>query len=274
MPDQPFTDLYRDTENLTWAPVEQVRRRGRQRTLRTRAAATLSTVVAVAAVATGAAVLADGRDATPPLPPATGAPTPTPPATPTPASSPAPTEDATSESPASGPAGPASREVPPAALLAAGDLPDGFRKVPWTDGDWSLDATSTRCRNAAPPLTVRKQAERGAAFRAAPEEAVVERVRRYASEDAKVTMDRARRLVTGCRPHDPEQSLAIVDSGFAGDESLLVAATGDGTPSRWLLVRRGDLVAEVWLKGEDDPAEARRIAQRVAERLCAGTEAC
>jgi hypothetical protein len=111
-------------------------------------------------------------------------------------------------------------------------------------------------------------------FRAAPEVSIIERVRRYEVDDARSTVERARRLVTGCQPYRPGESLSIVDSGFAGDESLLVAATGDGTPNRWLYVRQGDLVAEIWLKGEDDPAEARRIARRAADRLCAGTDAC
>ncbi|WP_433388749.1 hypothetical protein [Micromonospora sp. KLBMP9576] len=283
MPDQPFAELYRDTEDLTWASIEHVRRRGRQRTRRTRAAAALSTVVAVAVVAAGAAVLADNRDAAPPLPPATNSPAPTLPATPTP-TTPTPTTPTPGVTPSkaapsrtnSSP-GPTSVEIPSAAMLRVADLPDGFRSVPWVEGegDWSLAAAaSALCRNQSPRFWMRDKAERGRTFSAGREEQLVERVRRYELADAKAVMDWARRLVTGCQPTGGEYKFSFVDTGFAGDESLLAVAVGDDTPSQSIILRRGNLVAEIWLKGGEGPDEARRIAQQAAERLCVGTDAC
>lgn len=283
MPDPLFTDMYRDTEQLTWAPVEQVRRRGRRRTRRTRIAAGLASAVAVAVVATGAVALAGGQGTTPPpVPPATGSPSPT--ATPSPAPSPtaSPTASPTPAGPASSPGRSTTRPtavsdpaIPSAALLRTADLPSGYRAA-GSDlgGDWSLDAATIRCRNEAPPLTVRERAERGAVFRAAGDLAIIERVRRYTVADARTAVDRARRTVTGCQPHRPGDSMSVLDTGFAGDESLLIGSSFEGTQSRWLFVRQGDLVAEVWLDSMTDAAAARRLAQRAADRLCAGTDAC
>lgn len=281
MPDALFSDLYRDTEDLTWAPVEQVRRRGRQRTRRTRIAAGLASAVAVAVVATGVAALAGRPDAAPPLPPATHLPGTTAP----PSTAPSPTGSAnTSPAPDGVPSSPGTTTrpttatdpaIPAAALLRSSDLPSGYRAA-GSDlgGDWSLEAAAIRCRNGAPPVTVRERAERGAVFRASGDLTIIERVRRYTADGARTTIDRARRTVTGCEPNRPGDSLSVLDSGFAGDESLLIASNVEGTQSRWLFVRQGDLVAEVWLKSTTDAAEARRLAERAAARLCAGTDAC
>jgi hypothetical protein len=75
--------------------------------------------------------------------------------------------------------------------------------------------------------------------------------------------------VNGCAGTD-EVEISVVDQGFAGQESLLVRSGADNS---WVLVRQGDLVAEIALSGVTD-ANARRLADRAAERLCAGTTAC
>ncbi|WP_422734548.1 hypothetical protein ACN26Y_08160 [Micromonospora sp. WMMD558] len=272
MPDPLFADLYRDTERLNWDPTDEVRARARRRTRRTRVAGGLACALAVAAVATGAAAVAGGPDAGPPLPPATNVPTPSVPPGPTADATPSPGTPTTTPSgtPLTTRTG-TSAAVPPAALLRIGDLPAGYRRAgDDLDGDWSLDAAAAlRCANGVPPLTVRHRAERGVVFRADGDQVIIERVRRYTDADAETAMDRFTRLVTGCRPE-----FSIWERDFVGDGSLLVGLETEGVWSTWLVLRQGDLVAEVWLGKRKDLEGAKVLADRAAERLCAGTDAC
>ncbi|MEW2430030.1 hypothetical protein AB0877_18645 [Micromonospora sp. NPDC047644] len=285
MPDQPFAHLFQDTEHLSWAPTEQVRERGRRRTRRTRIAAGLAAVVAVALVATGAVALAGGREGAPtPVLPATGSPTPAAAPTPTPSATPTPTPStrntpgappsspsATSGSPSIGSTSPA---IPADALLRAADLPSGFRAAGSDlDGDWSFNFAASYACVDTPRLSAKERAERGAVFRKPDASPVIERVQRYSLNGAKATIAWAR-TVTECKRSKELSSLSVVDSGFAGDGSLLIRFDAEGLISYTLFVRQGDLVAEVWLGSLTNRTEARRLAQRAADRLCAGTDAC
>jgi hypothetical protein len=284
MPDPLFSHLYRDTEHLTWASAEQVQERGRQRTRRTRIAAALASAVAVAVVATGAVAVAGRPDAAPPIPPATSTPTPsgTPDATasPSPTSgSPSPSTGATTPGPAPTSArtgtGPATgSEVPSSAMLQLADLPNGFEaKQSDLDGDWSLNATTIYCDYASPVRSVDHVSERGVEF-TSPTDGLLQQVRRYAGDDAGREMNRVRRVVGECEPVRQGDSLSILADDLGGDDSLLVGALIEGRPNRWLFVRQGDLVAQLRMDSQTTPVEARQFAQRVAARLCAGTDAC
>ncbi|MGC5018934.1 hypothetical protein [Micromonospora sp. DT47] len=288
MPDPFFADLYRDTENLTWAATEQVRRRGRQRTRRTRAAAVLASVVAVGVVATGAVALA-GRPGPVPVIPATPSPsvsptTPAPtPAAPTPVVPPpsvtpsqttrSPKADLTSPGRTS-PSTPADPAVPAAAMLRLADLPDGFRAAGSDlDGDWTLESVTIYCSGESPSITPGEVARRGAVFDS-PTARITQRVTRHSGDQAGTAMDRVRELVSGCKFERQGNSLSILGERLGGEESLLVGALIEGVPSRWLFVRQGDLVAQVWLDKDTTPTDARRYAEPVADRLCAGTDDC
>ncbi|MEO3770746.1 hypothetical protein [Micromonospora sp. B9E7] len=281
MPDSLFTDLFRDTEQLTWHPTEQVRQRGRRRARQTRIATVLAGAVVVAVVATGAVALAGGEDGAPtPVLPATGSPTPTPTpsATPTPTPSTRDTPGAPPSSPSTTSGGPSSGStspaIPAAALLRASDLPRGFQAAGSDlDGDWSFDFAASNACADTPSLSAKERAERGAVFGKPGASSVIERVRRYSLDDAKATIVWAR-TVTECEPRREQYSLSVVDSGFAGDGSLLIRFDAAGLISYTLFVRQGDLVAEVWLGSLTNRTEAGRLAQRAADRLCAGTDAC
>lgn len=283
MPDPIFAELYRDTEQLTWESTEQVRRLGLRRTRRTYLAAGLASAAAVAVVAVGAIAVAGRPDAAPPLPPATNAPDPSTPPAPTssvrPDSSLAPTSPTTTPSSSVPPtrrstAGTPSAAIPTAAMLRVADLPSGFRADGSDlDGDWSFNAgVSAHCDNEG-WSTPRERALRGAVFRGTVEQTVIERVERHSEETAKSTMAAIRQLVAGCGPGVSGKRLTLFDSSLAGDESLLIGVADERSGARWLFVRQGDLLAQVWLKGVD-AAEDPRIAQRAAARLCAGTDAC
>ncbi len=161
-------------------------------------------------------------------------------------------------------------------MLRTEDLPTGFRAAgDDLDGDWSFHAgTSYTCEEDGQSWPGEK-AFRGAVFYKGTESTVIERVERHSEEGAKTTMGNVRREVANCKPLNPDSSkgMEVFASGLAGDESLLVGRIGEKATSRWLFVRQGELVAQVWLKGVD-PVEDQRIAERTAARLCAGTGAC
>ncbi|MER7440325.1 hypothetical protein [Micromonospora avicenniae] len=288
MSDPLFDDLYRDTEHLTWAPVEQVRHRGRQRTRRTRVAASLAGVVAVVVVATGAVALGAGPDAAPPIVPATGSPTPTPARTPTPSTSPShsvdPTPDdsgsptsGTSSSPAdAGKPSTPRREtsIPAAAMMQLADLPTGFTMTNGEpDGDWTLESVSANCRNQSASLAKGQVAERFRVFDS-PTDSLIQRVTRYSGDAAAAHLDAMREQVEKCEPYRAGDSLDVLAEGFGGDESMLVGSVMEGRPTRWILVRQGDLVAQLRVDWNTTPQDAAHLARPVADRLCAGTDAC
>ncbi|MFC8618217.1 hypothetical protein ACFT9M_17635 [Micromonospora purpureochromogenes] len=285
MPDPLFADLYRDTEHLSWAPTDQVRRRGRQRIRRTRIAAGLASVVAVAVVAGGVAALAGGRDAAPlPVTPGTGSPTPTS----TPSTDPGPTrspsapsrpDDAspsrppqTSSRPTTSAADPA---IPTAAMLQNGDGPSGYRVAGGDiDGDWNLAFSAAGCARADHPLfRLDARAERGRRLSGGPDRMVLQRVERLSPRDADRYLGLVRDRVDSCGGESV--TLTVVASGFAGEESVLVRARyTSGGEALHLFVRQGDLVSELWQKGLTDPAASRELGRDAARRLCAGIDSC
>ncbi|MEU7849995.1 hypothetical protein AB0B69_21545 [Micromonospora parva] len=282
MPDQFFADIYRDTEHLTWAPTEQVRERGRRRTRQTRIAATLAGVVAVAVVATGAVALAGGQEEAPtPVLPATGSPTPTP----TPSATSAPPPPTTSTTPAAPPstpsrtsdrpsAGTTDPAVPAAAMLRLSDLPTGFTMTEGdVDGDWSVESVSIYCRELPSRTSHGRIAQRTVSYDS-PTTGMVQRVVRYSGGNAARDVDRIRAMFTGCVTGSTSSLSVLVDGLGAGDESLLVGSDIEGVPSRWLVVRQGDLVAQLTMDMNSGPEDARQYARRVAQRLCAGTDTC
>lgn len=283
MPDPLFAELYDDTETLTWDPADQVRARARRRTRQTRLATGLASMVAIAVVATGAVALAGGPDPVPPSLPATNSPSPSPSGIPTPTAPPTPSSSPTTVPPSESPettdpptVSPPAPDVPAAAMLRTEDLPTGFRAAgDDLDGDWSFHAgTSYTCEEDGQSWPG-ERAFRGTVFYNGTESSVIQRVERHSEEAAKSTMGNVRREVDGCKPLNPDDSegMEVFASGLAGDESLVVGRIGEKAAWRWLFVRQGELVAQVWFKGVD-PAEDQRIAERVAARLCAGTDAC
>ncbi|MEV0004451.1 hypothetical protein AB0H28_19510 [Micromonospora sp. NPDC050980] len=141
------------------------------------------------------------------------------------------------------------------------------------DGDWSLEFISQFCVNESPSLDVRQVASRSVAFDS-PSDWLVERVTRHSGTSAATVMQRVRQLVTGCEPMASGDSLSIVAESLGGDDAVLVGSEIGGTPSRWIFVRQGDLVAQMRLDHQTTPAEARGTVSSVASRLCAGTDAC
>ncbi|MBF9131121.1 hypothetical protein I0C86_19460 [Plantactinospora sp. S1510] len=272
MPDSVFEDLYRDTEQVHWASTSEVQHRARQ--LARRRTLTVLATALVLLVGGGTGVLTALADSgTPNLPDVVATapvtPTATPPVTP-------PNEPTITPSrPASDAESRADRAIPAAAMLQGSDVPSGFRPSGQdVDGDWTLNfLLSALCESKDPwPHPGRKIAERGQSFTNG-QRSLLQRVDRYAGQDAKRALAAVRTNVNNCVARDRAE-ISIVGQGFAGEESLLVYSENEGLGNLLIFVRQGDLLAEIWRKDGTDRADALRLADRAAARLCVGTNVC
>ncbi|MDG4827742.1 hypothetical protein O7627_00295 [Solwaraspora sp. WMMD1047] len=269
MPEPLFDNLYRDTEQLHWAPTEQVRRRGRQRSRRLAAGTVLASAVAVAVVASGVVALAGRPDVGPvPPPPATNSPTPSPTPSPNPPAVP------TTPPPSVPPDGPSAESrgssptIPAEAMLQLSDLPTGFQQEALSrgEGDWTLAFAASLCEQSWNAFGLPHVADRYVAFRS-PQVGVLQEAKRYRDENAARYLDRVRAGVESC-----SDRFSVLDEDFAGEESLVIQFDAGGLVSLYVVVRQDDLVTTVWRSGQPDQAAATRLGERAADRLCAGTE--
>jgi hypothetical protein len=163
--------------------------------------------------------------------------------------------------------------VPPAAMLQESDVPGFAQRTPEHDGDGSFASTTIYCPDGGPSLATGAIAERERTFTDGTA-AISERVDRHETVgSAQNYLVRVRAAVAHC---DPGAGIvqAIVSEGFVLDDALLIATEVEGVRSLHVFVRKGPLVAEIQPADRTDRAAARALAERAAERLCAGTNAC
>jgi hypothetical protein len=290
--DRMFEGLRGRRPPQSFAVPEAIRRRGRQRTQHQVLAAGLA-VVAVAGAGTGWAVNLGPVDPgpTPGATRSTAAPSPTPrvPSSPTPSA------------PSASPTAPATRTRTPvstdlsALMLRVEDLGPGTwrRGNPYEpfSGDlwaWDLSAECPAYRTADYP-SLRQQVDLAyASWETSPPATpfVGEHVHRYRPGWGPRTLDDVRRVLATCPGASPPPSIpggpvptrrTIVDTGFAGDESLLIRAEvwrydGETIAKEPLanliaVVRVGDLVATVFFSVDRDEQYARTVAEAAANRL-------
>jgi hypothetical protein len=193
-----------------FAPATEVRRRGRQRTHRHRLAAAGGAALAVGGLGVGATVvLPHGSDRLPPSGPPTTAPA------------------SPSQQPSQQPSRP-----PGGRLLELSDLGPGWqRSTPevFEGSDrWAWDGVCPAYESAAVPSLARRTEQQMVGFRRQyPEPAVVEIVERYAAGWGARNLDDVRTVIELCGRATPPPGEAptrwtIEETGFAGDESLLV----------------------------------------------------
>ncbi|MEE6258347.1 hypothetical protein [Plantactinospora sonchi] len=269
MPDPLFDDLYRETEQLRWAPADQVRRRGARLARRRAVTALAAASVLVLSGGVGAYnALADEGPEAPNLvatAPTGKVPSP-PPATPTETPTPGGGRNTGDPLPPGGAGGPGTA-IPGAAFLQAPDLPSGYQlDKRGHGGDWTVQALSTVCGNqwAAAGISETASAER---YFSTGREHLQQRIERYAGTDAHRYVPVLRSNLQGCR----EYEVTVRDVRLPGDEALVV---GTADNSGWLVLRRGDLVTQVAVDDITDPAALGELAGRAADRLCAGTASC
>lgn len=159
-------------------------------------------------------------------------------------------------------------------MLQASDLPDGFEAAEDSlDGDWALESVSIYCSSQVPSFFDGEVGRRGMVYNS-PTEWMAQRVTRHSGDDALTVMENVRQFIADCELSGPDSSLSILAEDLAGEDSVLVASVIEGIPNRWLFVRQGDLVAQLDIEYQVTEADARPLARKVAERLCAGTDSC
>jgi hypothetical protein len=264
--------LFTETENVRWEPMNQVRLRARRRTIGQ--AAVVAGVVALALVSGGVAV-AQGRQS-PVTPPAATTPSPSkPPASwssPSPSTPPSstgagiPTSPTTSK-PSSSQSSPTG--VSSAMMLRPQDVGSGYVVKPGAGGDWTFEfgALALGCRQVATPGPV---AELGRTLRKGQpqdENFVLQRTRRYGPNGAEVYLMLVRKQVSSCSP-DAGRSVRIAAQGFAGDESVLVVFDhGGGQLAKHVLVRKGDVLTEIFSKPGRSDSASLELGRKAAARI-------
>lgn len=257
-----FEGLRTEGPPAPFAAAEAVRRRGRQRARRQLAAAAVGVVLATGGAGAGFALAVTGQP--PPVPPAA-----------------TPTGEAT---------------VPPGWLLTADDLGPGrwssdlwdgpeFESEPlWWPRESCLDGPQAPAHEVA---TATAAFSTGPVTESAGSDWVGQVVTRYERGTAEAAFAELRQAYERCaRPDDPLLlAYTIVDSGFAGDESLLVrleqrsygegdVVADDPYVTYLVVVRVDDAVSIVRSYDNDlraaDPELLRALAERVAERLGSG----
>lgn len=290
MPDPLFTELYDDTRDLTWPATEQVRQRAAQRSRRRRLAAVAAAAAAVIAVSGGVVAIGGWPAATPVLPaPADSPYRPVPPsvAPPSPAATPSPAAPTrgTGVPAAKRTAGPPVQRgpVPTAALLQPSDVPRHDRVSDTAlrpgqvvgSGDWQMPIRGIDCDpDEQLPGRIVAGHQRGLTRPDRPDSLVIEQVTRFGTaEQARRYLQDVRTMVLACKQAGDGVFLSIVVQDFAGPGSLVVRSMADPeTKTLHVLVRRGNLLAVVWVKQMPTDQEAVRLGVRAAARLCAGTD--
>jgi hypothetical protein len=175
-------------------------------------------------------------------------------------------------------------EIPTEAMLQAEDLGPGYE----TSDDTSQDHGSLSMLMAYCDLTSGEDNQlldtRLRAFSAGDDASFGQQeASRYEGDGARTAFMDMSGWLADC-PHvevggNPEyvSELTVIESGFAGEESLLleeVYSTPDGTVTRYqAVVQQGDLYSEVRLPGVSADW-ALTVATAMAERLCEATTAC
>lgn len=265
MPDQLFQKLFDDTAGTSWQSAGDLRARAHRRR-RTRVALVAAAAAVTIAGATGT-VAAARLDSAPPDPGVspTVAPAPQSPTVASPSPTTAP--------PATVPGG--DRAPVNELLLRPEDVGPGYRTASG-GGDWTFEfsASMLGCRSAPRPVMAVEGADRSL-LRGAPEadDRLSEAVSRYGPGDASRYLAEVRARVAACEPVGT-QTISIADRDFAGEEALLVTVDYGGQVTHHVLVRQGDLLAELFVKPAWDRAALRGLARVAAAILCDGTPAC
>jgi hypothetical protein len=266
MPDPLFDSMIDDATSVRWAPVGELRDRARRRTRRTRIAMAAAAFTAVAVVVGGVAVAGPDR-AAPPVPGGSSSP-------PTPSSAPPSVSQAPTTTPAQGSGGPPSQGSTPASVTAARFLQPSDLGRGWTstrvdngDGDWTIEASFSYlfCTGKSwdSDITDNRQTRE---LRNGTD-AYMQWVGLFPRNKAAAYLDDIRNNIRDCDPVEPTSTVELAASRFAGDDALLVDFHIGGVSSRYVVVRRGEMVALIWTKGSLSDAVAKDLGRKAAARL-------
>ena len=137
------------------------------------------------------------------------------------------------------------------------------------EGDWIFEAGATNlgCPQGWKPSP---ESERARALRKGkPQDDtfVLQHTGRYPPGAAADYLDEIRSRVAACRPR-PGTSVRIAAQGFAGQQSLLVVFDyGEGSVSKHIFVREGDVLTEIFAKPARSDQASRQLGRRAAARF-------
>ncbi|MEV6526282.1 hypothetical protein AB0M43_30520 [Longispora sp. NPDC051575] len=167
--------------------------------------------------------------------------------------------------------------VPPAAMLALTDLETGYRVAPEDapgTGDWMMSYWTQYCAAASTLPATAGISRRDRSFLKGEGETADAVYQRVELEPlASQQLEHWRQWATRCAKRGT-LTVTILDSGFAGDGSLMVKVSNlDGGVEyggTYVLVRVGDLITEIAGRHSGE----RDVAVKAAQRLCAIAGSC
>jgi hypothetical protein len=281
MPDtnELFTPFVRDAAALVFEPSTSVRHRGARRRQRRRVVIATCAVLAVAGITATSAWGLRQQGAGPNVA-TTSSPTPQPtlpsatpsepPASPTPSATPSTTSAPSGTTP-----------IPREALLRPADVGTGYTGEPYEGDDHGaigmMLAYCGQSSGAAPEhrlLTDKWSINRGEGVY------VFEDVSRYKPgwaaqhmRDLRAAAPRCPTIDVGGNP-DNRETFTVVAVDFAGTGSILIRVVGKDETEYLAVVQQGDVEARLRIHNGSTQAQARAIAVKAAERLCAATPTC
>jgi hypothetical protein len=136
-------------------------------------------------------------------------------------------------------------------------------------GDWTFEfnAAALDCPRGSVPDPVAERERKLRKGQPQDENFVNQHTGRYAAGAAARYLDGIRDRVSACSP--PEgRSVRIAAQGFAGDEALLVVFDhGGGFLAKIVLVRKGDVLTEIWSKPSRTDSASRDLGRKAAARF-------
>ncbi|WP_143162959.1 hypothetical protein [Couchioplanes caeruleus] len=256
--------------------MTEVRARARRRTVGQTVA--VAGIAVVSMVAGGVAV-AQVRQGPVTTPAATSSPSASRPSVPSLPPSTSPTTPADSSSKPAAPPPATTKSSPPpiteitsAMMLQPQDVGSGFTVLPPSDyhGDWIFEAGANSQGCSVDGFRPKMVSQRWRSLRNDDEQDsmyVEQRTVLYLKGHAAKYLQDIRRRIPDC-PQDRSSPMEITAEGFAGDDALMVASdNGDGSISKRVLVRKGDVLTDIWRKKAPSDSAMRELARKAAARL-------
>jgi len=164
-------------------------------------------------------------------------------------------------------------------FLQPDDVGSGYRLVSdgQGSGDWTFEFTASvlGCQQSeVPPSDITRRDRTLSRGTPEAEDALTQYVARYRPGDAARYLDQVRARVNACKPENGK-SIKVGAQRFAGQDALLIEVNyGDGSTTKHVLIRQGDLLSEFFTKPERSSAAAEELGRKAALRLCQGSPVC
>jgi hypothetical protein len=154
-------------------------------------------------------------------------------------------------------------------MLRPQDAGSGYTVVSAAGGDWTFEFNTSAldCPRGSKPDAITERERTLRKGEPQDENLVIQHTGRYAAGEAARYLDGIRERVSSCSPSQG-QSVRIAAQGFAGDESVLVVFDhGGGFLAKILVVRKGDVLTEVYTKPARSDAANRELGRKAAALL-------